>query len=78
MVAEGEDTALALVQRRVWEKAKSYRRYHFSDGQNAALRAFFDLAQEYDVMEDFCRVCVVAAPGLFGNPLSAVSPGRRA
>lgn len=56
---ETERQALDQVLRRVREKEKSYQRYNFSHGQNAALRAFFDLAQEYDAMEDFYRVCVV-------------------
>ena len=56
---EIERQALAQVMLRVREKEKSYQRYNFSHGQNAALRAFFDLAQEYDAMEDFYRVCVI-------------------
>ena len=63
---EMEKEALEKVRLRVREKEKSYQRYNFSDAQNAALRAFFDLAQEYDAMEDFYRVCVTV-PVVFLN-----------
>ncbi len=63
---ETEKEALEKVLLRVREKEKSYQRYNFSDAQNAALRAFFDLAQEYDAMEDFYRVCVTV-PVVFLN-----------
>lgn len=53
-----ESLLLAAVRRRVTDKGASYRRYNFSEAENAALRAFFDLAQEYDDTDDFFRVCV--------------------
>ena len=43
-------------------KEKDYRRYNFSHGQNSLLRVFTDLAQEFDSIQDFYRLCVVA-PG---------------
>ncbi|MFH7326876.1 sensor histidine kinase [Desulfurivibrio sp. C05AmB] len=61
---EEEKQALERVLQRVREKERSYRRYNFSEAQNAVLRTFFDLAQEYDTMEDFYRVCV-AVPLIF-------------
>ena len=39
---------LAEVCRRIREKAESYEQYNFSQGRNDFLKAFFDLAQEYD------------------------------
>ena len=63
-----ERQALDQILARVRDKAASYRRYNFSDAQNSALRAFFDLAQEYDTMEDFQRVCVVVPLVFLGLP----------
>lgn len=57
-IAGDERLLLAAVRRRVADKGESYRRYNFSEVENAALRAFFDLAQEYDDTDDFFRVCV--------------------
>ena len=44
--------------RRIREKAESYEKYNFSQGRNDFLKAFFDLAQEYDSLDDFYRICV--------------------
>jgi len=43
---------------RVREKSASYDRYNFSSRFNDFLKAFFDLAQEFDSLEDFYRICV--------------------
>ena len=48
----------AAVAQRIHEKMASYDRYNFSPRRNDFLKAFFDLAQEYDQLEDFYRVCV--------------------
>ncbi|MDF1615577.1 sensor histidine kinase [Desulfurivibrio dismutans] len=61
-----EIEALERVLARVQEKNRSYRRYNFSEAQNAVLRAFFDLAQEYDSMDDFYRVCVAVPRVMLG------------
>lgn len=67
MEPKGEDSAaLERIRRRIREKSESYRRYGFSEAQHALLRTFFDLAQEYDAMEDFYRVCVVAPREFLG------------
>ena len=47
----------AIVQR-IHEKMANYKRYNFSADHNDFLKAFFDLSQEYDQMEDFYRICV--------------------
>ena len=47
----------AIVQR-IHEKMANYERYNFSADHNDFLKAFFDLSQEYDQMEDFYRICV--------------------
>ena len=49
---------LATLCRRIRDKAESYEQYNFSQGRNDFLKAFFDLAQEYDSLEDFYRICV--------------------
>ena len=49
---------LEAVCRRIREKAESYEQYNFSQGRNDFLKAFFDLAQEYDSLDDFYRICV--------------------
>ena len=49
---------LKNICQRVREKSASYDRYNFSTHFNEFLKAFFDLAQEYDSLEDFYRICV--------------------
>ncbi|NOQ45819.1 MAG: sensor histidine kinase [Desulfobulbaceae bacterium] len=49
---------LELICRRVREKAISYDQYNFSSQFNDFLKAFFDLAQEFDSLEDFYRICI--------------------
>ncbi len=61
-----EQEALERVLARVREKQSSYHRYNFSEAQNAVLRSFFDLAQEYDSMDDFYRVCVAVPRVILG------------
>ena len=46
------------IVRRIHEKAANYARYNFSRDRNDFLKAFFDLAQEFQPLEDFYRVCV--------------------
>ena len=49
---------LAVICHRVREKSASYDQYNFSSAYNDFLKAFFDLAQEFDSLEDFYRICV--------------------
>ncbi len=49
---------LAVICHRVREKSESYEQYNFSSKFNEFLKAFFDLAQEFDSLEDFYRICV--------------------
>lgn len=42
---------------RVETKRNNYSFYNFSQRENNALKAFFDLSQEFDEIEDFYRVC---------------------
>ena len=57
---------LTEVCRRIREKAESYEQYNFSQGRNDFLKAFFDLAQEYDSLDDFYRICVSVPLALVG------------
>ena len=57
---------LKAVCRRIREKAESYEKYNFSQGRNDFLKAFFDLAQEYDSLDDFYRICVSVPLALVG------------
>ncbi|MEA2114711.1 MAG: HAMP domain-containing sensor histidine kinase [Thermodesulfobacteriota bacterium] len=49
---------LKKICQRVREKSVSYDQYNFSSHFDDFLKAFFDLAQEYDSLEDFYRICV--------------------
>ncbi len=53
-----ECSDLKNIRQRVREKSASYDRYNFSSHYNDFLKAFFDLAQEFDSLEDFYRICV--------------------
>ena len=50
--------ALTSVLSRIREKKEDYERYNFSRIQGRTIRAFFDLAQEYETLDNFYRVCV--------------------
>ena len=57
---------LKKICQRVREKNASYERYNFSSHYNDFLKAFFDLAQEYDSVEDFYRICVAVPLEMIG------------
>ncbi|WP_035245044.1 sensor histidine kinase [Desulfogranum mediterraneum] len=57
---------LRRICRRVQEKSQNYQQYNFSQHHNDFLKAFFDLAQEYDTLEDFYRVCVAVPLEMIG------------
>ncbi|MDX9834480.1 MAG: HAMP domain-containing sensor histidine kinase [Desulfobulbus sp.] len=57
---------LKAVCQRIREKAESYKKYNFSRDHNDFLKAFFDLAQEYDSLDDFYRICVTVPLALGG------------
>lgn len=57
---------LQQIRLRIREKQRSYASYNLSPAQNDLLRAFFDLAQEFDSNEDFYRVCVAALSEFLG------------
>lgn len=49
---------LAPVLSRIRKKREDDEKYHFSQVRGRALRAFFDLAQEHETLENFYCVCV--------------------
>jgi signal transduction histidine kinase len=51
-------TDLAEVAARVKEKRETFKEYNFGALKDDALKTFFDLAQEYETMENFYRVAV--------------------
>jgi signal transduction histidine kinase len=57
---------LQKICQRVRKKSSSYDRYNFSDHFNELLKAFFDLAQEYDSLDDFYRICVAVPLEMIG------------
>lgn len=59
MIEQAEDCPdLRFIAQRVRQKRDNYLEYHFSREQNDILKAFFDLAQEFDSLPDFYRICV--------------------
>jgi len=49
---------LQFICQRVRQKLDNYVAYQFTNEQNDILKTFFDLAQEFDTLQDFYRVCV--------------------
>ncbi len=56
---------LASMRERAKQKRQDYVRYDFSQKKNDALKTFFDLAQEYDEVDDLYRICVVVLEEMF-------------
>ncbi len=59
---------LEKICQRVREKSISYDRYNFSSHYNDLLKAFFDLCQEYDSLDDFNRICIAVPLEMTGFP----------
>ncbi len=57
---------LSTVLARIRKKQEDYERYGFSFIQGRTLRAFFDLAQEFETLENFYRVCVFVPKEFMG------------
>ncbi len=56
---------LKNILERIEDKKKDYRNYNFTQRENDAFKAFFDLAQEYDSMRDFACLCVAVPKSFF-------------
>jgi len=57
---------LAEVAARVKEKRDAFKEYKFGRLKDDALKTFFDLAQEYETLENFYRVAVSVPKEFFG------------
>ena len=51
---------------RIESKKADYAAYNFTQIESTAFKTFFDLAQEYDDMEDFYFLCVAVPKAFFG------------
>jgi len=72
-MSDGKDSVricpdLKQICQRVREKSLSYDRYNFSSRYNDFLKAFFDLCQEYDSLNDFLRICIAVPLEMTGLP----------
>lgn len=57
---------LQYILERIEDKKNDYIQYNFTQTENSALKSFFDLAQEFDSIEDFYCLCA-AIPRVFFN-----------
>ena len=62
---------------RVEDKKRDYVRYDFSGVQDSALKTFFDLAQEFETLEDLYLVCVAVPRAYFGLDTNLYVSHRR-
>ncbi len=65
LIPKIEPEKLLIIQRRVHEKMDDYKGYSFSSTEKRALMIFFDLAQEFDNLEEFFAVCTSVPKVLF-------------
>lgn len=57
---------LPQILERIASKKLDYALYNFRQTENNALTTFFDLAQEFDRLQDFCSLCIAIPKGFFG------------
>lgn len=57
--------SLQHILERIASKKRDYTLYNFRQTENNALTTFFDLAQEFDSLPDFCDLCVAIPKGFF-------------
>jgi signal transduction histidine kinase len=53
------------ILKRIENKKNDYQQYNFTQIENIAFMTFFDLAQEFDDVEDFHNLCVAIPKGFF-------------
>ncbi len=56
----------SYILERIESKKNDFRSYNFSQTESNALAAFFDLAQEFDDIEDFYCLCTAIPKAFFG------------
>ena len=59
-------STLVRILERIEKKKADYQHYNFSERENDALKTFFDLAQEFDSLDDFYLLSVSIPKGLYG------------
>ena len=59
-------STLVRILERIEKKKADYQHYNFSERENDALKTFFDLAQEFDSLDDFYLLSVAIPKGLYG------------
>jgi len=57
---------LKYIFERIEKKKADYEHYGFSESENSALKTFFDLAQEFDSLEDLYWLAVAVPKSFFG------------
>jgi hypothetical protein len=57
--------SLPRILERIESKKRNYALYNFKQTENNALTTFFDLAQEFDSLDDFYNLCVAIPKGFF-------------
>ena len=57
---------MEVVRKRILEKKSNYKEYNFGSLKDDAIKTFFDLAQEYETLENLFRVCVTVIKEFFG------------
>jgi len=63
-----EDSSMYVFEdilKRIENKKNDYQRYDFTQIENIALMTFFDLAQEFNDVEDFHNLCVAIPKSIF-------------
>ncbi|MFW8600233.1 sensor histidine kinase [Desulfobacterota bacterium M19] len=65
MDRKNEAADLGVILQRTREKRADYINYNFSPRKNDALKTFFDLAQEFDSLTDFFKICVAVPREFF-------------
>ena len=68
---------LTRIFSRVEDKKRDYARYNFSTQQDSVLKTFFDLAQEFESLEDLYQVCVAVPKVHFGLDTNLYVSDRR-
>ncbi|AEB09522.1 GAF domain-containing sensor histidine kinase [Desulfobacca acetoxidans] len=56
---------LEVIRQRILEKKNNYQEYNFGPLRDDAIKTFFDLAQEYETLENLFRVCVAVIKEFF-------------
>jgi len=58
--------SIEYIYNRIEGKKYDYQDYNFTQTENSALKSFFDLAQEFDNIDDFYNLCVAIPKSFFG------------